>query len=208
MALLINTCQACGAEERFDALLQRLVDDDTTRRLIADVLTVSLPVGSMVVRYLWLHKPPKQKLRLSVVSKLLAELAPDLKRNVIERNGRGWAVSTDDWRGAFQVVFDAVDKGTLVPPLQGNGYLYSVLMRKSDRSEAQGEAQAEADKRLRPQRDTVQVQGQTLSIGEALQVVHGDKNLALAERDEATRNAAPMPAALRELQARLKGAKP
>ena len=208
MADLINTCQSCGAEESLDALLQRMVDDDTVRRLVADVVTVSLPLGGMVVRYLRLHKPLKQKLRLSVVSKLLGELVPDLQRNVIERNGRGWAVTPEDWRGAFQVVFDAVDKGTLVPPLQGNGYLYSVLMRKSDRSEAQGEAQAEADKRLRPQRDTVQVQGQTLSIGEALQVVHGDKNLALAERDEANRNAAPMPAALRELQARLKGVKP
>ena len=90
-ATLTNTCSVCGAEESLDGLLLRMIDDDQVRRLIADVLTASLPLGGLVVRYLRLHKPAKQKLRMSIVGKLLAELVPDLQRNVIERTGRSWA---------------------------------------------------------------------------------------------------------------------
>lgn len=193
MAEFINTCVTCGAEESLDALLLRMIDDDTVRRLIADVVTTSLPLGGVVVRYLRLHKPPKQKLRMTVVAKLLGELVPDMQRAVIERNGRGWAVSADDWKGAFQAVFDAVDRGTLKQPVQGNGYLYSVLMRKSDKAEAAEESQDEQDRRLRPQRDTVQVRGETMSMGEALQVVHAGKDPALAKLDDASRTASRMP---------------
>ena len=101
MAEFINTCVTCGAEESLDALLLRMIDDDTVRRLIADVVTTSLPLGGVVVRYLRLHKPPKQKLRMTVVAKLLGELGPDMRRAVIERDGRRCAVSADDWKGAF-----------------------------------------------------------------------------------------------------------
>ena len=70
-----------------------------------------------------------------------------MARNVIERHGRTWAVTNDDWRGAFDAVFAAVEKGTLQLPLQGNGYLYQVLSRKSDQVEAAQEAQREQDRR-------------------------------------------------------------
>lgn len=208
MAEFINTCVTCGAEESLDALLLRMIDDDTVRRLIADVVTTSLPLGGLVVRYLRLHKPPKQKLRMAVVAKLLGELVPDMQRAVIERNGRGWAVSADDWKGAFQAVFDAVNRGTLRQPVQGNGYLYSVLMRKSDKAEAAEESQDEQDRRLRPQRDTVQVRGEAMSIGEALQVVHAGKDPALAKLDDASRNASRMPDGVRAKLAELRNAKP
>jgi len=148
-ATLINTCTVCGAEESLDALLLRMIDDDQVRRLIAAVLTASLPLGGLVVRYLRLHKPPKQKLRMSVVGKLLAELVPDIQRNVIERTGRTWLVSGDSWKAALQAVFDAHDKGTLSVPLQGNGYLYQVLMRMADKTEAVQEKQVDATRRGR-----------------------------------------------------------
>lgn len=146
---LTNTCTVCGAEESLDALLLRMIDDDQVRRLIADVLTASLPLGGLVVRYLRLHKPPKQKLRMSVVGKLLAELVPDIQRNTIARTGRIWAVNAESWKAALQAVFDAHDKGTLSVPLQGNGYLYQVLMRMADRGEAVQEKQTEATRRGR-----------------------------------------------------------
>ena len=148
-ATLINTCGVCGAEESLDALLLRMIDDDQVRRLIAAVVTDSLPLGGMVVRYLRLHKPPKQKLRIGVVGRLLAELVPDIQRNSIERTGRTWLVNGDSWKAALQAVFDAHDKGTLAVPLQGNGYLYQVLMRMADREEAVQEKQADASRRGR-----------------------------------------------------------
>jgi hypothetical protein len=149
MSELTNTCPACGAEESLDSLLMRMIDDDDVRRLIADVITKSLPLGGLVVRYLRLFKPAKQKLRMTTVHKVLSELVPDIQRAVIERNGRIWAAGTDAWKAALQAVFDAHDKGTLTLPLQGNGYLYQVLTRMADRTEGEQERQVEEDRRHR-----------------------------------------------------------
>lgn len=171
--ILTNTCAACGAEESLDALLLRMIDDDQVRRLIADVLTSSLPLGGLMVRYLRLHKPTKQKLRMDKCAKVLAELVPDVQRTAIQRNGRTWAVSLDSWKAAFQAVFDAATKGTLTLPLEGNGYLYATLMRMADKAEGQEERQTEAD-RARPRQDTVQVKGQSMTIGEGLESVYGN----------------------------------
>ena len=147
MADLVNICPSCGAEESLDVMFSRMVDDDVVRRAIHDVVVKSLPLGAMLLRYIRLHKPPKQRLRMTRLRELLSELAGDMARNVIERHGRTWAVTNDDWRGAFDAVFAAVEKGTLQLPLQGNGYLYQVLSRKSDQVEAAQEAQREQDRR-------------------------------------------------------------
>lgn len=171
--ILTNTCAACGAEESLDALLLRMIDDDQVRHLIAEVLTSSLPLGGLLVRYLRLHKPAKQKLRMDKCAKLLAELVPDIQRTAIQRNGRTWSVSFDSWKAAFQAVFDAGIKGTLTLPLEGNAYLYATLMRMADKTEGQQERQTEAD-RARPRQDTVQVKGKSMSIGEGLESVYGN----------------------------------
>ena len=147
MADLLNTCPSCGAEESLDVMFSRMVDDDVVRRAIHDVVLKSLPLGAMLLRYIRLHKPPKQRLRMTRLRELLSELAGDMARNVIERHGRTWAVTNDDWRGAFEAVFAAVEKGTLQLPLQGNGYLYQVLSRKSDQVEAAQEEKREQERR-------------------------------------------------------------
>lgn len=206
MAELVNTCQACGAEESLDALLLRMIDDDQVRRLIADVITQSLPLGGMVVRYLRLHKPPKQRLRMSTVARLLGELVPDIQRSVIDRHGRAWAVCGDSWKAALQAVFDAVDKGSLVLPLQGNSYLYGVLTRLSDKTEAEAEAAREAERASagRVRQGSMRVDGQAVSIGAALQNM---RDPALAKLDADAARAAPMPAEVRARIQELKGAK-
>jgi hypothetical protein len=203
-ATLTNTCAACGAEESLDALLLRMIDDDQVRRLIADVLMASLPLGGLVVRYLRLHKPPKQKLRMDKCAKLLAELVPDVQRSCIQRNGRTWAVSFDSWKAAFQAVFDAQAKGTLTPPLEGNGYLYATLMRMADKGEAQAERQTEQDRQQRSSIATVTVKGQAMGIGQALEQVYGGRDPALAKLDADSRKAAPMPDAVRQKLAALR----
>lgn len=149
MKELTHICGACGAEESLHSVLGRMVDDDQVRRLIADVVTVSLPLGALVIRYLQLFKPAKQKLRMARVREVLAELLPDIQRSTIERNGRIWPAGPDAWKAALQAVFDAQEKETLVLPLSGNGYLYQVLMRMADRVEAQAERQVDQDRRHR-----------------------------------------------------------
>ena len=144
---LTHTCPVCGAEESLDALLVRMVDDDTTRRLLADVMTNSLAVGAQVVRYLRMHKPPKQKLRLERVRQVLAELVPAIRTGRIQRKGREWVIAETGWKAAFTAVFEAAEKGSLSLPLEGNGYLFEVAMRQADRTEAEAEREIEADRK-------------------------------------------------------------
>ena len=168
-AALINACTVCGAEESLDALLHRMIDDDTVRRLIAQVVNDSLPLGALVVRYLRLHKPARQRLRMKIVAQLLAELVPDMQRGRIERSGRSWVCDGDGWKAALQAVFDAQDKGTLGLPLQGNGYLYQVLMNMADKTEAVLEKHTDAVRRGRGHTAGAQPVGAVLDqlLGEA-----------------------------------------
>lgn len=146
-AHLTHTCAACGAEESLDSLLLRMLDDDQVRRLIADVVCKSLPVGSLVVRYLRLHKPAKHKLRMERVAAVLGELVPAITAERITRKGRDWTVSASAWKDAFNAVFEAHEKGTLTLPLDGNAYLFEIAMRLSDRAEAGAERERETDRR-------------------------------------------------------------
>lgn len=138
-ASLTSTCAVCGAEESLDSIILRLIDDDQVRRLIADVMNKSLPLGGLVVRYLRLHKPAKQRLRMERVAQVLGELVPDLQRGFITRKHREWQAPAEAWKLALQSVFDAAEKRTLTLPLDGNAYLYEILMRMADKAEATAE---------------------------------------------------------------------
>ncbi|WP_431511642.1 hypothetical protein [Variovorax sp. DAIF25] len=144
---LTHTCAVCGAEESLDVVLVRIFPDEDVRLLVEELITKALPLGGLLLRYLRLHKPAKQRLRMSTVRKVLAELVPDVQRTSIERKGRVWMVSPDLWRAAFQTVFDAAEKGKLLLPLEGNGYLYGVLANMADRREAVAEEEREHARR-------------------------------------------------------------
>lgn len=146
-ANLTHTCAACGAEESLDSLLLRMLDDEQVRRLIADVVCKSLPVGGLVVRYLRLHKPAKHKLSIHRVAVVLGELVPAITAERITRKGRDWTVPDTTWKAAFSAVFDAHEKGMLTLPLDGNDYLFEIARRMSDRTEAGQERERETDRR-------------------------------------------------------------
>lgn len=199
-AAFVSTCQVCGAEESLDGLLGRL---------IADVISMSLPLGKDVLRYLRLHKPAKQRLRMSTVRKVLAELVPDMQRSAIERHGRAWAMTNDSWKAALQAVFDNAERGALTLPLDGNGYLYAVITRMADRAEADAEKAHEDALRGRAH------QGGSVDIGTALGAgqpapagaAPARKDPVLAAMEERDRQAAPMPAHIREQIAAMRGKK-
>ena len=146
---LVNTCATCGAEESLDALIHRMIDDEQVRRLIADIMTTSLPLGGLVLRYLRMHKPAKQKLRMDKVARVLSELLGDMQRGTIERKGRGWAIDKEGWKLALEAVFAAELKGSLTLPLDGNAYLYEVVMRLSDKAEGEAEKAAATSSKSR-----------------------------------------------------------
>ena len=149
---LVATCAACGSEESLDSLLHRLIDEDTTRRILAEIVTLSLPLGGKVVRYIRLHKPAKHVLRVEKIG--AQELAPDLRRGVISFKSRDWAAPVQIWSDALDEVFRAQNTGTLNLPLQGNGYLYAVITRLSNSIEAGVERAREIERQQRAYRHT------------------------------------------------------
>ena len=198
------TCPACGAE--FDLTVAFSCEEE--RRAFARLASVSIPLGTRVLKYIALFTPPKQRLTSAKKLKLLMQLLPDLERKAITYKGRDWTAPLDAWAQAIDQMLAARDAQRLELPMKGHGYLYAVLAGMADKHEAAQEAKREEDARLRPRRDTVQVRGQALEIGAALDVVYGGKDPALAAIEQRERNAAPMPAHLRARLDQLKKGTP
>lgn len=197
-------CPVCGSEL---TLAQLFVHQDT-QRAFAVLASKSVPLGARVLRYVTLFAPPKTRLTVAKQVKLILQLLPDIEREAITHKGRDWPAPLPAWSNAIDHMLDARALGRLDLPMTGHGYLYAILAGMADKHEARAEQQAEHDRRVAPQRDTVQVRGQTLLIGEALQVAYGGKDPALAEIDARTRAAAPMPPDVRERLAQLRKGKP
>lgn len=197
-------CPVCGAELDVGVLFAH----ETDQRALARLAAVSIPLGARVMQYVALFTPPKTRLTAAKKIKLLLQLLPDLERQAITHKGRDWAVPLDAWALAFDQMLASRDAGRLELPMKGHGYLYTTLAGMADKHEAAAEAQREAERRTAPRQDTVQVRGQTLPIGEALQVAYAGKDPALAEIDARTGQAAPMPAEVRARLAALKKGQP
>lgn len=186
-------CPSCGAEMSLDVALA----NEALRRATVDLITMSLPLGSLVLRYVGLFRPAKNRLSPDRMAKLIGQLVPDMQRGAIQHKGRDWAMPINAWRTGLEAMLEkaAADKITL--PLENHNYLYTVLAGQADKVEAREETQREAERRHGPRQDTVQVRGQSMSIGDALQVVHGGKDPALLKAEADDRNAAPMPDTVR-----------
>lgn len=196
-------CPVCGAELDLATVFAAHVDHQALERLV----NAGFPIGSYLLRYIGLHKPPKQALTLRKKFKLLAELLPDLERQRIARAGRDWVAPKANWALAIDQMVHTAHSGGLDLPLKGHGYLYAVLQKMADKAEAAQERQAEADKRGLTTA-TVQVRGQAMPMGQALAQVYGGRDPALAALDHSARTAAPMPAEVRAKLDALRGRKP
>lgn len=198
------SCPVCGTELDVGVLFAH----ETDQRALARLAAVSIPLGARVMQYVALFTPPKTRLTAAKKIKLLLQLLPDLERQAITHKGRDWSVPLDAWALAFDQMLASRDAGRLELPMKGHGYLYTTLAGMADKHEAQAEQQREADRRTAPRQDTVQVRGQTLPIGQALQVAYAGKDPALADIDARAGQAAPMPADVRARLAELKKGQP
>lgn len=194
------SCTVCGTELDLATLFAHADDQRALARLVA----LSVPIGNRVLQYVTLFKPEKQNLTAAKKIKLIAQLLPDLERKAVTYKGRDWTAPLSAWGDAIDSMLASRNAGRLELPLKGHNYLYSTLARMADGIEAAAEAKVEEDARLRPRRDTVQVRGQTMEIGTALDVVYGGKAPALAAVEERNRNAAPMPEHVRAKLAQIK----
>ncbi len=199
-------CPTCGAELDLAVVFASGADARALERLVQ----LSYPLGTAVLRYIGLHKPPKQALTARKKIKLLLELLPDLERGAITRNGRDWPAPRPHWALAIDQMLGTASVQRLDLPLKGHGYLYAILQTMADKAEAAQESQAEAQRRAAAQttRATVQVRGQAMPMGQALAQVYGGQDPTLAALDQRDRTAAPMPAEVRAKLAELRARQP
>ena len=194
-------CPACSYE--FDLLA--VVKDEADQKAVNAFLHTCVPgIADRVLRYTLLFKTPKHAMTMRKQLKLVAPLLPDIDRRGISWKGRDLAAPLPHWAEAIDQMLAAAQAGRLELPMRNHNYLISVLASMADKLEAAAEAKREEDARLRPRRDTVQVRGQTMEIGTALDVVYGGKDPALAAVEERNRNAAPMPEHVRAKLAQIK----
>lgn len=193
-------CPEC----RYEFNLLEAFSDNADQRAVEQFMQATFPIPDRLMHYFALFTPDKQRLTIRKQLRLMREVSPDLSRQAITRAGRDWHAPIAAWAKAIDTMLARRSAGTLTLPLKNHGYLHTILVDLAEKAEASAERQREADARNTPRRDSVQVRGQPLSIGEALQVVHGHKDPALAKLDDDTRKAAPMPDQMRERIAQIK----
>ena len=194
------SCPVCGTEFDVGTLFANAADQAALARLAS----VSVPLGARVMQYITLFQPPKTRLTMPKKVKLILQLLPDLERGAINHKGRDWAISPEVWGMAIDQMLAARHAGRLELPMTGHGYLYSILAGMADKHEGRAEQQHEAAKRTPATQGTVEVRGQTMSIGQGLAQVFGGRDPALAKIDADRSAAAPMPESVRERIAAIK----
>jgi hypothetical protein len=137
------SCPACNAELSLDVLLA----NEGARAAMARLASASVPLGSLVLRYLALFRPPKRRLSIERMTSLLLELLPDIERKAVTRKGREWDADIECWRAALETMLEYRDAGKLTLPLQSHAYLHEIVVGLADKIEAAREREAEQVKR-------------------------------------------------------------
>lgn len=181
-------CIACGAEMSLDALLAH----EELRVASYELLSLCLPLGALLLRYVGLFRPAKNKMSASRMAQLLNNLLPLIRKQTIEHNGRDWHVPEEVWRAGIDEMVKKADAGKLTLPLTSNGYLFTILADLASKIEAEQEKQTEQQRR-HPARNTIKTGAQpaVLALDPELQKI---KN----------HTGDPMPESVKALSQRLK----
>ena len=136
-------CPACGAEMSLDVCLSH----EALRRATFELLTISLPLGALVMRYIALFKPAKNRLSPDRMAKLVQQLLPDMQRCAINHKGREWHMPMTGWRAGLETMLEKAAADKLSLPLDNHQYLYTVLAGMADKVEATEEQTNEQQRR-------------------------------------------------------------
>lgn len=139
------SCPSCGAEMSLDVLLPH----NELRQAAGALVEKSLSCGSLVMRYVALFRPAKNRMSPDRWAKLIGQLLPDLQRNAITHKGREWPVPLEAWKLGLEAMLNKAADGKLQLPLENHNYLYAVLAAMSDKAEAREEELREQQRRDR-----------------------------------------------------------
>lgn len=141
--MTILCCPSCGGEMSLDVLLTH----NELRQATVSLVEKSLSLGSLVLRYVALFRPAKNRMSADRWAKLIMQLQPDLQRNAITHRGRDWHMPLDSWKLGFEAMLEKAAAGKLTLPLDSHAYLYTVLAGLADRVEAVAEERTEQARR-------------------------------------------------------------
>jgi hypothetical protein len=136
-------CPSCGGEMSLDVLISH----NELRQATFSLVEKSLSLGSLVLRYVALFRPAKNRMSADRWAKLIGQLQPDLQRNAISHKGREWRMPLDSWKAGFEAMLEKAAAGKLTLPLENHNYLYTVLVGMADKTEAVAEEQTERSRR-------------------------------------------------------------
>jgi hypothetical protein len=136
-------CPSCGGEMSLDVLIAH----NELRQATFTLVEKSLSLGSLVLRYIALFRPAKNRMSADRWAKLIGQLLPDLQRNAITHKGREWHVPLETWKAGFEAMLEKAAASKLTLPLENHNYLYTVLVGLADKVEAVDEEQTEQSRR-------------------------------------------------------------
>ncbi|NMM75373.1 hypothetical protein B2J88_20200 [Rhodococcus sp. SRB_17] len=139
-------CPVCSAEVTFEQLLGHLEAERTFDRLVS----ISVPLGNLVLQYLTLFVPEKQRLTNTKKLRLVGQLLPDIERKAITHKGRDWDAPLPAWAQAIEQMLSARANDRLSLPMTGHAYLYAILAALADKHEAAAEQKQEQERRTGP----------------------------------------------------------
>ena len=141
--MTVLCCPSCGGEMSLDVL----ISNNELRRAMSDLIGKGLSVGNLLLRYVALFRPAKNRISADRYAKLIVQLLPDLERRAITHKGREWSVPTETWKAGFEAMVEKAAAGKLTLPLENHNYLYAVLVGLADKVEAKDEAEVEDQRR-------------------------------------------------------------
>ncbi len=140
------TCPSCGSGFPLSSGL----NDAEARRFAVQMGELPPPIAKHMPDYLSLFKPVKQGLRWSMAVKRLSELLPEIAAGEITRDGRTRAAPVAIWVSALEATIG--QRAALTLPLDGHGYLRSVVAGMADKAAGKAEEKREAELRQGGQR--------------------------------------------------------
>jgi hypothetical protein len=123
-ALLV--CPTCGTQADL-AVFMMQPDFADSVRLCLDLLGQQ---GDVLVGYLGLFKPAKQRMTPARLKAALAELVPLMDAGQFKRNGNTYTCPRVMWVNGMQAVL--ANRATIKPPLTNHAYLLTVMAGMMD----------------------------------------------------------------------------
>lgn len=116
-------CPCCGASFSLEVLIAH----EAARDALKNVFLIAGDLGAETIRYLALFRSTERDISMDRLSRLLAQLIPDMRANTIERRGKVFDAPPAAWVWAMRQALAARENGRLKTPLTSHGWLYEAI---------------------------------------------------------------------------------